>query len=583
MPVRRSLLRLAYSTIASNERDGDRDEAVAGNSGDAAAVDVVRPVLERLSNRDRHDDGDDDDNNNNNNNNDTTASSGIRASRQYRLVRTSLARLRGANSSSTTSMLPTSRPSDGSDSVGNIDFDVEDIDDDDDDDIQKEEMDKGLTVVILDFTQKKFRINHVDISWNVKKLKQLGYAIHQVPVSQQRLIFRGQLLEDDKLLSQYSGFHTNDNEVIVHLFPKPRVVITTTDHRDESDTTASTDIRAGSEHHNSSTIDPSILHNTRNGASIPTIVLNTEEVERRSSILVLGSAEYIEAVNNIKMFSFMLLFISSMELFNLLGVAMGVPEDTQGAGMDLETNPIANNELPLSNLDDDAFPQLSPTIDEFHDNSDDMYQNGSLAHNSTSLHPDNQGTSSYGTSSDVAWTGSHTVDMFVSIIGVYTALLGMKASNENTLRVARQYLQAVFVAGTSWLAYNFFITYHINEEVEEHRRDAYDDDTNFPSMTSADVFSQAMSVMILPAMLWLLCCARAFQFQNLLREAEEEAATRMLPTDNVAVVDNDAANQEGISTIDLEQNQDGLMRSTSIASVYNNNNTRAIMTADPDP
>lgn len=67
------------------------------------------------------------------------------------------------------------------------------------------------------------------------------------------------------------------------------------------------------------------------GARVPTIIMNADEAQQRSQILVLGSSDYLEASNNVKLFSFMLLIISSIELINLLAIALGVPQDDPNA------------------------------------------------------------------------------------------------------------------------------------------------------------------------------------------------------------------------------------------------------------
>jgi hypothetical protein len=356
--------------------------------------------------------------------------------------------------------------------------------DDKDAEAEEEEDDDGtrMTVTILDFAQKKFNVS-MNPSWTVKKFKATGEKIHKVASAQQRLIYRGKLLVDNQTLAE-AGI--KDDGVIVHLFPKPRVVIHNSNTNNNADT---------------SSADASDNSEEQGGARVPTIVMDADEAERRSSILVLGSQDFLEAQNSIKLFSFMLLMISSIELLNLLAIGMGVPQDVNMEGM--ETG------IPM-NTEDDIFAP-PPSTD--------------FASSSPSASPGSD-TDSSGTGMQYQqWGWTDSVDLFISILGVYVALLGIKASSENTLRLARQYLWGTAFVGVSWWFYNYYMTVQIDETIEADREER--DDDLFPPMSNKDIYSQALSVMVLPGMLWVLCCFRAFQFHFLLHEAEEEAAARM--------------------------------------------------------
>jgi hypothetical protein len=346
------------------------------------------------------------------------------------------------------------------------------------DEEEEEEDDDGtrITVTILDFAQKKFNVS-MNPSWTVKKFKSTGEKIHKVASPQQRLIFRGKMLVDNQTLFE-AGI--KDDGVIVHLFPKPRVVINN----------ANVDNSESSEN-----------SEEQGGARVPTIVMDADEAERRSSILVLGSQDFLEAQNSIKLFSFMLLMISSIELLNLLAIGLGIPQDGNMEGM--ETG------IPMNTEDDIFAPQPS---DDFSSLSPTPSPGGD--------------TDSSGAGMEYQqWGWADSVDLFISIVGVYVALLGIKASSENTLRLARQYLWGTAFVGVSWWFYNYYMTVQIDETIEAEREER--DDDLFPPMSDKDIYSQALSVMVLPGMLWVLCCFRAFQFHFLLHEAEEEASARM--------------------------------------------------------
>ena len=150
----------------------------------------------------------------------------------------------------------------------------------------------ALTVVILDCAQKKFSVT-LEMDATVAKLKQQGAKVHKVSADRQRLIFRGQMLQDEKTLEE-SGI-TEDN-TIIHLFPKPRVVIKESNGNstNQQDSTSEND-SVGNSNDNS----PSDEEDEEEGARVPTIVLDADEAERRSQILVLGSSDYLEAQNNV--------------------------------------------------------------------------------------------------------------------------------------------------------------------------------------------------------------------------------------------------------------------------------------------
>ena len=181
--------------------------------------------------------------------------------------------------------------------------------DDDSHDLEEEE-DLPMSLTILDSAQKKFPIP-CDKNWTVGKFKRRSAEIHKVAPAQQRLIFRGKMLtKDDETLAE-NKLDTDD--LIVHLFPKPRVVVTA-NKKDE----LSKNHPVGADDDG----DTGIVDDS-NGAHIPSIVIDQEEQERRGQILVLGSVEIAESQNNVKMLSLLLVMICAMRLLALFSIAMG--------------------------------------------------------------------------------------------------------------------------------------------------------------------------------------------------------------------------------------------------------------------
>lgn len=383
-----------------------------------------------------------------------------------------------------------------------------------------------VTIVILDPAQKKFFVTAYT-HWTFAKFKERGERVHKVPPASQRLVYRGQLLQDNKTLSEAN---LTTDKLIVHLFPKPRVVI---------------------QQRSNDADEENQQDDNSQGAHIPQIVLNPDEAEQRAHILVLGSTDFLEAQNNVKLFSFLLLVISSIELFNLMLILMGVPPD--------------NDNGDSSNSEDDFFSTHqdingtainNPYNDPYGNGMrEDPYQQEAIQQELQTWHPRNN------------------IDLVISAVGVYVAMLGIRATNETTLRLAQQYLFGTIVVGIAWMAFNYWFTVHVDEEFDEIRREQrhnrtanstdpvpiYDDDV-IPYRTDWEYYQQNLSLMMIPGMVWVLCCVRAWQFQSLLEEAEREAEERIRNelaqhTANVRGNDDDddgATDEDGGSDIELQ-------------------------------
>lgn len=332
---------------------------------------------------------------------------------------------------------------------------------------------EGIEVIILDFTHSRFSVQLPSLESTILDLKTAGALLHSVNVNQQRLIYQGKLLTDESSL-QASGIC---NGSIVHLFPKPRVVVVNNNNTNSADSEG--EETSGEE----------------SRGRVPTIVLDQDEADRRGQILVLGNSDYVEAVNNVKLFSFMLLIISTIELLNLMAVALG------------EGGATAANDAKPYIEHDDFFPSAE---------DDDISSND----NETSTTDDY--TNPYQT-----WTPLSWIDLVVSVLGIYVALLGIRASNENALVVARLYMIGTAITGIGWLVYNFIINFEIDEIEREQGASS-----PHPSMSNNSVFNEAVQAMVLPAVVWGLCVFRAWQFQHLLAEAEQEAIARIQSDDD---------------------------------------------------
>jgi Ubiquitin family len=380
-----------------------------------------------------------------------------------------------------------------------------------------------MEVTILDFTHKRWpvRITAEQMSQEqptVFDLKRIGSQVHGIPMPQQRLIFQGQLLSDDAKPLSALGIKASGS--IVHLFPKPRVVVV------ENSSTADTDSTSATTHGTTPGDEPS-------GARIPTIVMDQSELERRSEILVLGHADYVEAVSNVKLFSLMLLIISSIELLNLLSIYIGANRG------DAENEATAGQANPYYNGGGGSVPYVQ---------HDDFFPDDDAVHNSSTnrLDPNHFDTANNSTATNgldpvtiilQTWTPIKYADVIISLLGVYVALLGIQASNENCIRTARAYLIGTTITAMGWLTYNYIVSFEIDEAVAtepDRYSSGYPYDTTSSTEASMDpddveetAYNQALTAMVLPAMVWCLCIFRAWQFQHLLHDAELEAAQRL--------------------------------------------------------
>lgn len=304
-----------------------------------------------------------------------------------------------------------------------------------------------INVTLLDGATKKFIIK-CDPAWTVAEFKSASAVLTKVPPNSQRLIHMGKLLQDDATLDECG---INASEKIVHLFPKPNVVINNDNDDDEN---GDNDVR------------------TEGGAHVPRIVLDAEEASRRSQILILSSTEIFEAQHRVKIFSFLLMIISSMELLTLMTLFVGVQA---------EDNPYGGSgEVPPGNPTDTP-PSSSQTIQIR------------------------------------TWQNSDYADAVISAFGFYVSLLGIKATTENTLQLAKQYFACIIIAAIASNCYYYYLNVQQEERFAQQNNKPIDQN---------QLYTDAFVGILLPLTVWALCVIRAYQFQTLIREAEQEAEER---------------------------------------------------------
>jgi len=348
-----------------------------------------------------------------------------------------------------------------------------------DDDGPSEE-DGGIVVVILDTKEQKFRVK-ASPNWTVSEFKAHSARVHKVSPASQRLIYRGRLLEDSKTLHESS---LTDSETIVHLFPKPRMIIKPTTDNETQVSSAQSTSTQGDISSNSVSDDPQ--------AHIPQIVVDDTLYSG-----IITTDELFEAQQRVKLLSFILLIISSMELLTLITIFLG-PDDATGAGTD----------------------DLTPG-------------------NPTDYVP----STAYGYGGDDeqlrSWRQTDYLDVIVSAAGVYVALLGLRASTENTPDLALKYFVGLIFVGVGWLGYYFFLSI-IGVQKQQEDSATSNDAASGGDGSSGDnpsqgenaapppgsTYADAAMGLMLPMMVWLTCFLRAWQFRVMLLDAQRETLER---------------------------------------------------------
>ncbi len=388
-----------------------------------------------------------------------------------------------------------------------------------------------LNVTILDSTQKKFQLI-ANSQWTTSQLKECGYKIHNVPPFQQRLICMGKLLQDDKRLEEQglvvnnnnndsnnsgTGSVGNGNSVIVHLFPKPNVVIANDNHNDDNcENNASTNETNSNNNNNN--------NNSSSGAHVPQIILNRDEVSRVGQILVLSSHEAYETLHRVRLLSFLLLAYCTLQILRDVTIYLAPPEGST-SGMNSGY----------------YFP------------SDDDFGGGNGSGSGSSGHGayippgdpiDTTSNSPYNDQDTLPqWEDKDYVELIISCFGVYVALLGMKATTDHVGYLAKRFLILLGLLGISWTVFTFYGHFIYNLALEKALSGGNGNDeegggggsssTGTSSSTTSNVeTTMALKVSFMetmvPIFIWLIFYIRAAQFHAMIREAEMEANQRVM-------------------------------------------------------
>lgn len=304
-----------------------------------------------------------------------------------------------------------------------------------------------IVVTVLDMKQQKFRVS-ADPNWTVSQFKVYSSSIHQVPADSQRLIYMGKLLKNEETLRDS---RITESDRIVHLFPKPKMIVKATQVEEDAEVGDASDAEDAPAH-----------------AHIPQIV-----VDETFYSTIITTNELFEAQQRVKLLSFVLLIISSMELLTLVTIFLG--PDVSGGNTSFNTDDVPPG---------DPTDYVSPT----HHGAEEEQMR--------------------------SWRQTDYIDVVVSAAGVYVALLGLKASTENTPALALQYCLGLVGVGCAWLGYYFYVG------VLDGTKNA-DSDVN-----EREVYVNAATGLTIPCIIWVTCFIRAFQFRSMIIDAQREALER---------------------------------------------------------
>jgi len=365
---------------------------------------------------------------------------------------------------------------------------------DDDDDYNNDNM---ISLIILDPLQSRFEVR-ADPSWTISKFKSRGERVHKVPPTAQRLIYRGRMLQDSTTIKD-SGI--TETETIIHLFPKPRVVVLNNNDNNNVSSNNNTDTN-----NNDNNGNDDGNNENNNGAHIPQIIIDADEQQRRTSILVLGSSHALGATNNVKLVSLLLLLVSAIELLNLFGILMSAALQTQHQQMPVITMSPSSSPPPLPQLN---ITELNTTFESTTSNSSNIFslktqttppdgimgtaEPSSFSYESKtqttppdgimgtveptsffydddtiSIYSDDYATTTEATAGAVYrannhktnndftahWQIHHNFFLMIAFLGLYVATLGIQATHENTTRLSKRYMYGTFLVGISWMVYN---------------------------------------------------------------------------------------------------------------------------------
>jgi len=388
----------------------------------------------------------------------------------------------------------------------------------------------AIQLQILDSAQNKFTIPSITpTTCTVQQLKDIGCAIHGVSPPQQRLIYMGKLLNDETACLDHYGIERD--MAIIHLFPKPTVVI---------------DRSGGGGGEDTSLCSPSSNNNDNNNdhetAHIPQIILDASEAERHSSVIILSSHEAFEILHRVRLCAFCLLVYSSMELLQDLTLWMG--------------NSF-NDSNRLSDCDDfgenctEYIPPTEPT--------------------DTTI-PSDQGIG--------VWESWKYIDVLISIFAFYVSMLGIKVTTEHERKTARLFWNLLVLLAVTWNG-NYYRNLvreieddgvnkqsKTNENGTEDSNDPNGQDAVDPTTVGMSPYNLALWYMIFLLLLWFVFLFWARQFKNLMEEAGAEAEERTQSLTNVTTLN--ATGYGGADSVASESvNSEGGRATTGGSSVMN--------------
>ncbi|GMH58896.1 hypothetical protein TL16_g02710 [Triparma laevis f. inornata] len=242
-----------------------------------------------------------------------------------------------------------------------------------------------------------------------------GEYVHHVRPEQQRLIYMGKQItnEREKMLKEFNI--EGDKEKVIHLFPKPIIFSSTS-----SNITSSTTVPSGSA---DAPLPPHL-----DAAHVPRILVADEAAALELHRTMNGPSPIyhsgLENQRRVKMLSALLILICMMQLLTLFTIVAGI--------------------------------QSEPNLDREDDAAGDCMDD-----------PANCGIQEQPAYIIRTWKNADYVDLSMSVTGIWVGLTGLKATQNEEYNTARTYFISLLFVGWTWVGFSYWDTFTRARQQEE--------------------------------------------------------------------------------------------------------------------
>lgn len=153
------------------------------------------------------------------------------------------------------------------------------------------------------------------------------------------------------------------------------------------------------------------------------------------------------------------------------------------------------------------------------------------------------------------WRNSDYADFAINAFGFYVATLGIKATTDNTLSTAKRYYFGLIITGLAWISYYYYINLDEAKQQQDFNSNSTDYDVDSYSNTNdSNVYVDSFYGVMVPLCIWSICFLRAWQFQSMISQAEQEMQLRLDEILGHSSPQSDSSDQEDLR-LQEENNQ----------------------------